>query len=179
MGRCGRTLCCASWLPIFPEVSMGMAKTQDLPLNPQKVSGVCGRLLCCLSYENEQYRQMKAVMPRLGQTIETQGGPGMVIAMQVLREAVTIRFESDGTEATFTADELGLRQSTSAPAPRPVQLTPPPKPVVVTESVAEADAADSEQEEAPAEPGDVQLGSSRSKSRRRRRSRGSRNRPQA
>jgi cell fate regulator YaaT (PSP1 superfamily) len=64
LGRCGRTLCCSSWLPIYPEISMNMAKTQDLPLNPGKVSGVCGRLLCCLSYENEQYRQMKAVMPR-------------------------------------------------------------------------------------------------------------------
>jgi cell fate regulator YaaT (PSP1 superfamily) len=179
MGRCGRTLCCASWLPIFPEVSMGMAKTQDLPLNPQKVSGVCGRLLCCLSYENEQYRQMKAVMPRLGQTIETQGGPGMVVAMQVLREAVTIRFESDGTEATFTAEELGLRQSSSAPAPRPVQMAPPPKPVVMPEVVVDAEVAETGQEEPTAEPGDEQPGSSRSKSRRRRRSRGSRNRPQA
>jgi cell fate regulator YaaT (PSP1 superfamily) len=179
MGRCGRTLCCASWLPIFPEVSMGMAKTQDLPLNPQKVSGVCGRLLCCLSYENDQYRQMKAVMPRLGQMIETQGGPGMVIAMQVLREAVTIRFESDGTEATFTAEELGLRQATTAPSPRPVQLTPPPKPVVQAEPIVEVETAASEPEEAAVEPGEEQSSSSRSKSRRRRRSRGAKNRPQA
>jgi cell fate regulator YaaT (PSP1 superfamily) len=74
LGRCGRTLCCSSWLPVFPEISMSMAKNQDLPLNPAKVSGVCGRLLCCLSYENDQYRQMKAVMPKLGQTIETPGG---------------------------------------------------------------------------------------------------------
>lgn len=160
---------------------MGMAKTQDLPLNPQKVSGVCGRLLCCLSYENEQYRQMKAVMPRLGQTIETQGGPGMVIAMQVLREAVTIRFESDGTEATFTAEELGLRQTTSAPQPRPVQLTPPPKPVVQAEQVIEVEVEEAESEpgETAVEPGEELSGSSRSKSRRRRRSRGAKNRPQA
>ena len=158
---------------------MGMAKTQDLPLNPQKVSGVCGRLLCCLSYENDQYRQMKAVMPRLGQMIETQGGPGMVIAMQVLREAVTIRFESDGTEATFTAEELGLRQATSAPPPRPVQIAPPPKPVIQEEPVDYVEAAESEPEEATVESAEDQSGSSRSKSRRRRRSRGSRNRPQA
>ncbi|MCA9861036.1 MAG: hypothetical protein KC438_15005, partial [Thermomicrobiales bacterium] len=46
VGRCGRTLCCSTWLPMFPDISMGMAKTQELPLNPQKVSGVCGRLLC-------------------------------------------------------------------------------------------------------------------------------------
>lgn len=107
LGRCGRTLCCSSWLPVFPEISMNMAKNQELPLNPSKVSGVCGRLLCCLSYENEQYRRMKAVMPKLGQTIETPNGTGQVISMQLLKELVTIRLQ-DATEATFRADELGL-----------------------------------------------------------------------
>ena len=87
LGRCGRTLCCSSWLPVFPEISMNMAKNQDLPLNPAKVSGVCGRLLCCLSYENEQYRQMKAVMPKLGQSIETPGGMGQVVSMQLLKNS--------------------------------------------------------------------------------------------
>ena len=96
MGRCGRTLCCSSWLPVFPEISMGMAKTQDLSLNPTKVSGVCGRLLCCLSYENEQYKQMKAVLPRLGQTIETPQGPGLVVSLQVLKELVTVRLAAAG-----------------------------------------------------------------------------------
>jgi len=96
----------------------------------------------------------------------------------VLREAVTIRFESDGTEATFTAEELGLRQATSAPPPRPVQSAPPPKPVIQEEPVVDVEAAESEPEEATVEPAEDQSGSSRSKSRRRRRSRGSRNRPQ-
>jgi cell fate regulator YaaT (PSP1 superfamily) len=107
LGRCGRTLCCSSWLPVFPEISMNMAKNQELPLNPSKVSGVCGRLLCCLSYENEQYRRMKAVMPKLGQTIETPNGTGQVISMQLLKELVTVRLQDD-TEATFRSDELGL-----------------------------------------------------------------------
>ena len=108
LGRCGRTLCCSSWLPVFPEISMSMAKNQDLPLNPAKVSGVCGRLLCCLSYENDQYRQMKAVMPKLGQNIETPGGLGQVVSMQVLKEMVTVRLEPDNIEATFRCDELGF-----------------------------------------------------------------------
>lgn len=108
LGRCGRTLCCSSWLPVYPEISMNMAKTQDLPLNPAKVSGVCGRLLCCLSYENEQYKQMKAVMPRLGQTVETPAGPGMVVALQLLKDLVTVRLVADGTEATFSGADLGL-----------------------------------------------------------------------
>lgn len=123
LGRCGRTLCCSSWLPVFPEISMNMAKNQDLPLNPSKVSGVCGRLLCCLSYENDQYRQMKAVMPKLGQAIETPGGMGQVVSMQLLKELVTVRLEEENVEATFRCDELGL----GAPKPRVAVMpdTPP------------------------------------------------------
>jgi cell fate regulator YaaT (PSP1 superfamily) len=116
VGRCGRTLCCASWLPVYPEVSMNMAKTQDLPLNPSKVSGVCGRLLCCLSYENDQYRHQKNLLPKLGQPVQTPVGEGMVISLQVLRELVTVRFQGDTPDQAFTADELGLR-ATPAQAP--------------------------------------------------------------
>jgi cell fate regulator YaaT (PSP1 superfamily) len=108
LGRCGRTLCCSSWLPVFPEISMSMAKNQDLPLNPSKVSGVCGRLLCCLSYENDQYRQMKSVMPKLGQTIETPGGSGQVVSLHLLKELVTVRLENENSDVVFRADELGL-----------------------------------------------------------------------
>lgn len=122
VGRCGRTLCCASWLPYYPEVSMNMAKTQDLPLNPQKVSGVCGRLLCCLSYENEQYRQQKAIMPKLGQIVETPVGEGMVMSMQILRELVTIKFNSEMPDQTFSLAELGMRPVDAPPA-RPARQT--------------------------------------------------------
>ncbi len=124
MGRCGRTLCCSSWLPVFPEISMGMAKTQDLSLNPTKVSGVCGRLLCCLSYENEQYKQMKAVLPRLGQMIETPQGPGMVVSLQVLKELVTVRLGAGNQEMVFASADLGFgKQEAVAPT-----LPPPPTP---------------------------------------------------
>lgn len=125
VGRCGRTLCCASWLPFYPEVSMNMAKTQDLPLNPAKVSGVCGRLLCCLSYENEQYRQQKAVMPRLGQIVETPVGEGMVMSMQILRELVTVKFNSDMPDQSFSLSELGMRaaEPPARPTPRPHMVT--------------------------------------------------------
>jgi len=128
LGRCGRTLCCSSWLPVFPEISMSMAKNQDLPLNPSKVSGVCGRLLCCLSYENDQYRQMKSVMPKLGQAIETPGGMGQVISMQLLKELVTVRLDEENVEATFRCNELGLgaarpRDSVVPEAPTPMPVT--------------------------------------------------------
>jgi cell fate regulator YaaT (PSP1 superfamily) len=127
LGRCGRTLCCSSWLPVFPEISMNMAKNQDLPLNPSKVSGVCGRLLCCLSYENDQYRQIKAVMPKLGQAIETPGGMGQVISMQLLKELVTVRLEAENVEATYRCDELGL----GAARPRESMVPEPAAPLPV------------------------------------------------
>jgi cell fate regulator YaaT (PSP1 superfamily) len=175
VGRCGRTLCCSSWLPMFPDISMGMAKTQDLPLNPQKVSGVCGRLLCCLSYENEQYKQMKAIMPRLGQPVNTPSGPGMVVSMQILREAITVRLEEDGREEVFPADILGF--GTPRPVEAPVTLHPP-KPVTVPVSViadlpTDLPVEEPEEDEAPAEESTGEK-SSKSRSRRRRRSRGGR-----
>jgi hypothetical protein len=160
---------------MFPDISMGMAKTQDLPLNPQKVSGVCGRLLCCLSYENEQYKQMKAIMPRLGQPVNTPSGPGMVVSMQILREAITVRLEEDGREEVFPADILGF--GTPRPIEAPVTLHPP-KPVTVPVSViadlpTDLPAEEPEEDEAPAEESTGEK-SSKSRSRRRRRSRGGR-----
>lgn len=106
LGKCGRTLCCSSWLPYYPDVNMGMAKTQDLSLNPSKVTGLCGRLLCCLSYENEQYRQAKRILPRLGNVVNTADGPGMVISLQVLKELVTVRLEGSSEVKTIPAAEV-------------------------------------------------------------------------
>lgn len=94
LGRCGRPLCCSTWLPQFADVSMTMAKTQDLPHNPGKMSGVCGKLLCCLSYENDQYIQMRSILPRLGQEVETARGRGYVSALHLLKEMVTVRLET-------------------------------------------------------------------------------------
>lgn len=106
LGKCGRTLCCSSWLPYYPDVSMGMAKTQDLSLNPSKVTGLCGRLLCCLSYENEQYRQAKRILPRLGNTVATEDGTGTVISLQVLKELVTVRMDDSSEVKTIPASEV-------------------------------------------------------------------------
>ena len=135
LGRCGRTLCCSSWLPVFPEISSNMAKTQDLPLNPSKVSGVCGRLLCCLSYENEQYKQMKAVLPRLGETIQTPTGPGMVISLQILKELVTVRLAADQSIVVFPSVDLGLGVQ-----PFVEEAMPPPMVVLEVAKVANIEA---------------------------------------
>ncbi len=73
IGACGRELCCTSFLRKFESVSIKMAKTQDLPLNPAKISGVCNRLLCCLTYEYDSYKSIKQDMPRPGRLIRFEG----------------------------------------------------------------------------------------------------------
>jgi cell fate regulator YaaT (PSP1 superfamily) len=94
VGICGKTLCCSSWITDFGVVSIKMAKEQDLPLNPAKISGVCGRLLCCLAYENDTYAQAKQTMPPVGSPMETPSGPGRVVSINVPRSSVEVMLES-------------------------------------------------------------------------------------
>lgn len=94
VGPCGKTLCCSSWITDFGVVSIKMAKEQDLPLNPAKISGVCGRLLCCLSYENENYVQAKQTMPQVGTFLDTPSGTGRVVSINVPKESVELMLES-------------------------------------------------------------------------------------
>lgn len=96
-GRCGRVLCCASFLDEFSPVSIRMAKDQDLPLNPMKISGICGRLLCCLSYENETYCCAKQRLPRVGEEVLTSFGLGKVAGVNVIKDTVLIELESKST----------------------------------------------------------------------------------
>jgi len=97
IGRCGRTLCCATHLCKFDPISVRMARDQDLPLNPTKISGVCGKLLCCLSYENQQYLTAKAKLPAVGTSVITPQGPARVMQINTLRETVKVQFESEAT----------------------------------------------------------------------------------
>lgn len=97
VGKCGREICCSSFLPTFDPVSIKMAKEQGLSLNPTKISGVCGRLMCCLTFENETYKSLKRDMPKLGKKITLKEGSGKVVRQNVLKETVTIRME-DNTE---------------------------------------------------------------------------------
>lgn len=94
-GRCGRELCCASFLTDFSPVSIKMAKEQDLPLNPMKISGACGRLMCCLSYEGEQYKAMKAKMPKVGQRVITKQGEATVVGLNPLKESLTVELDTE------------------------------------------------------------------------------------
>ncbi|MFQ6122630.1 MAG: stage 0 sporulation family protein [Dehalococcoidales bacterium] len=96
-GRCGRPLCCMSFISEFDPVSIKMAKEQDLPLNPMKISGVCGRLMCCLSYESEQYHALKEKLPKMGQRVSTAMGEATVVGSNPLKETVLVELESEAT----------------------------------------------------------------------------------
>ena len=74
IGSCGRDLCCATFLTDFEPVTIRMAKDQDLPLNPLRISGACGRLMCCLKYEHPLYQQFQATAPAVGERVTTPGG---------------------------------------------------------------------------------------------------------
>lgn len=106
IGPCGRVLCCASFLPDYARVSIKMAKDQDLPLNPTKISGVCGRLLCCLSYEHEQYVTMRAELPRKGTWVQTPDGPGEVVSQHVLKQHLTVQLASSGMQEMYALDQI-------------------------------------------------------------------------
>jgi cell fate regulator YaaT (PSP1 superfamily) len=99
IGRCGRQLCIASWLPEGRPVSLSLAKAQGLSLNPVQISGPCGRLLCCLHYEHDFYVQQRKRFPKEGKTIKAADADGneRVVAVDIFRERVTLRSEDGGT----------------------------------------------------------------------------------
>jgi cell fate regulator YaaT (PSP1 superfamily) len=106
-GRCGRPLCCMTFLSNFTPVSMRMAKDQGLPLNPMKISGVCGRLMCCLVYENDYYQEMKERMPRNGQRVMTPSGEGRVVDINPLKVSLMVELETQAV-VEFPLNEVSL-----------------------------------------------------------------------
>ncbi|MBE0431318.1 MAG: stage 0 sporulation protein [Dehalococcoidia bacterium] len=105
IGRCGYPLCCQNFLPGFASVSIKMAKEQNLPLNPMKISGICGRLFCCLSYESKEYAATKKRMPKLKQEIATPWGKGRVVGTNLFKETVTVQLDNEMTRE-IALDEL-------------------------------------------------------------------------
>ena len=91
VGNCGRGLCCHEWMNDFHPVSIKMAKTQNLSLNPTKISGICGRLMCCLKYENDVYTELKKGMPNQGERIKIKEGIAIVTESNILEEIVKCR----------------------------------------------------------------------------------------
>jgi cell fate regulator YaaT (PSP1 superfamily) len=118
VGRCGRELCCSSWLRELKPVSLQLAKDQRLSLNPAQISGCCGRLMCCLTYEHEAYVQARKRFPREGKTLVTSVGPEKVIGVDIWRERVFLRDE-EGNRRTVALDELKQDVARAAPQDTP------------------------------------------------------------
>jgi len=110
LGVCGKPFCCSQFLNEFHPVSIKMAKTQGLSLNPTKISGSCGRLMCCLKYEEHAYEDLVKKAPKIGAFVETPSGKGSVINVNLLRGNAKVRLEDgyDTTLKTFTFDELDV-----------------------------------------------------------------------
>ena len=110
LGVCGKQFCCSQFLHEFHSVSIKMAKTQGLSLNPTKISGTCGRLMCCLKYEEVAYEDLVKKAPKIGAFVETPSGKGSVINVNLLRGNAKVRLEDgfDTTLKTFTFDELDV-----------------------------------------------------------------------
>jgi len=104
VGTCGRELCCSSFIKNFDSVSIKMAKEQDLPLNPTKISGVCNRLLCCLTYEYETYKKQRKNMPKVGKRIKLEGEQFFIKRQMPLQDAVLAE-NSEGEDVLLKRDQ--------------------------------------------------------------------------
>ncbi|MEH7076197.1 PSP1 domain-containing protein [Neobacillus drentensis] len=106
IGPCGRMLCCSTFLGDFDPVSIKMAKDQNLSLNPTKISGLCGRLMCCLKYENDEYESAKALLPDLGEIIETPQGKGKVVGLNILERVLQVELKEQERVLEYTLEEI-------------------------------------------------------------------------
>ena len=128
LGICGRPFCCASFLDDFQPVSIKMAKTQNLSLNPTKISGTCGRLMCCLKYEQDAYEDLIRTSPKLESFVDTPEGRGTVVELDLLRQRVKVRMEErPEVIGVFSNEEIAVLRSGKAKKndpPIPADLAP-------------------------------------------------------
>ena len=125
LGICGRPFCCASFLDDFQPVSIKMAKTQSLSLNPTKISGTCGRLMCCLKYEQDAYEDAVKRMPKNESFVETPEGVGTVSQVNLLRETVKVRLD-DAPEAPRSFHNCEICVVRNGKGKRPEGYVAPP-----------------------------------------------------
>lgn len=104
VGRCGRELCCSTWLRELKPVSLQLAKDQRLSLNPAQISGCCGRLMCCLTYEHEAYVQARKKFPREGKTLVTARGREKVVSVDIWRERLLLKDEEGNRRMVALAE---------------------------------------------------------------------------
>ncbi|MBR7091417.1 MAG: stage 0 sporulation protein [Clostridia bacterium] len=109
VGTCGLEFCCAKHIRMPNEVGIKMAKTQGLALNPTKINGTCGKLLCCLQYEYDDYKRVQDSMPKLGETISTPDGSGLVVYHDLFNEMVAVKITKDDQDCVikYTLQQLG------------------------------------------------------------------------
>ena len=128
LGICGRPFCCASFLDDFQPVSIKMAKSQNLSLNPTKISGTCGRLMCCIKYEQDTYEALIRTSPKPESFVDTPDGRGTVMEADILRQRVKVRMEKDpDTVNTYENEDVAVLRSGKAKkndAPIPADLAP-------------------------------------------------------
>lgn len=98
IGPCGLIVCCKTFITEFENVSVKMAKNQNLSLNPVKISGNCGKLLCCINYENELYKELRKLAPDIGDVVKTADGPAKVLSCDVLNRNCKVKYLDDDTK---------------------------------------------------------------------------------
>jgi len=102
LGICGKAFCCSQFLDEFQPVSIKMAKTQNLSLNPTKISGTCGRLMCCLKYEQDAYEELVKNAPKTDSYVETPDGRGTITEINLLRQKAKVRLETPGGDLSVS-----------------------------------------------------------------------------
>ena len=107
IGVCGRPFCCKSFLSDFAQVSIKMAKEQNLSLSSAKISGACGRLMCCLRFEHEVYEKEYASFPKADTLVSTPAGRGVIVESSFLSGKIKVRLEGDANSPArvYTKDE--------------------------------------------------------------------------
>ncbi len=145
LGMCGRPFCCREFLDDFQPVSIKMAKTQNLSLNPTKISGTCGRLMCCLKYEQEAYEDLLKTSPKNESFVDTVDGRGTVVDVNLLKQTVRVRMEdAPDTINTYKNTEIvvlrnGKAKKNDPPIPKDLApLSSLPKPLKKREPMPEA-----------------------------------------
>ncbi len=118
LGICGREFCCSTFLHEFVPVTLKMAKVQQLPLNPGKLSGPCGRLRCCMTYEQETYLESRHRLPRVGIRVETPDGGGIVRKLDLLGETVGVDIPGADGLLQFPVDAVNWEKEQDLPRPR-------------------------------------------------------------
>ncbi len=106
MGSCGRPFCCSTFLEDFESVSIRMAKSQNLSLNPTKISGVCGRLMCCLRFEADTYDDDREDYPDTGKIVVTPAGEARVLWINVVKRQVRVEILESKTQRDFPIEEI-------------------------------------------------------------------------